>query len=85
MRDDKYVLPGTNKLLIDFLSGPEKLYLLELTKDLLINIGWNPFVRNGIWDAMSWQMHTYLNQNPVIYDLAINNTLMTLGKPPSDY
>ena len=75
-------MPGTEKLIVDFFGGPDKLYLTQLTGKMFIDIGWTPYICGGIHDAMLWQMRQYLNANPVIYDLAINNALMTLGKPP---
>jgi hypothetical protein len=82
LRDRKYILPGTEKLIVDFFRGPDRPFLTELCGKIFIDIGRAPYIEGSIHEAMVWQMRQYLNKNPVIYDLAINNTLMTLGKPP---
>ena len=82
MRDKKYVLPGIEYLLIEFLRGPDMPYLLDRSSKIIIDIAWSPFARNPAWDAMKKQMHTYLDKHPVMYDLAISNALTGLGVKP---
>lgn len=79
LRDDKYTQPGIQKLLMDYLRGPDSPYLEQLSGKTLMNIGWNPYIKDGIHDAMVNQMRDKLNRDPILYDLAIANCLMTLG------
>jgi hypothetical protein len=64
---------------MDYLKGSDQSMLEDLSAKLLIDIGWNPYVCQAIWDAMQYQLHFYLDANPIIYDLAIDNSLITLG------
>jgi len=64
---------------MDYLRGPDSPYLEQLSGKTLMNIGWNPYIKDGIHDAMVNQMRDKLNRDPILYDLAIANCLMTLG------
>jgi len=61
LRDHKYVLPGTEKLIVDFFGGPDKPYLTKLCGKIFIDIGRSTYIEESIHQAMVWQMRQYLN------------------------
>jgi len=48
---------------------------------MLIDIGWNPYVKGGMHDEMTRIMRVYMNTHPTLYDIAIRNALFSLGVP----
>ena len=46
---------------------------------MLIDIGWNPYVKDGIHNRMVEIMRLYMNKHPTMYDIAIRNALSSLG------
>ena len=54
-------------------------YLISLSEDLLINIAWNPNVKDLMFFQMEDTLHSVL-RNPTIYDLAVDNAIGAFEK-----
>ena len=80
LRDTQHVLPGLQYQLVDYLQR-DFAHVSKLAEGLLINVGWHAPVKTAFYAQLASQLRAGLDGSTV-YDLAVANTVATLGAQP---